>query len=161
MTNSKNQKAAETGQTPSMLASWSVFGVMILLIVASIILFGADVAEGPLQVSMTLATLYAMSVAYRYKFRGSLISNAISGSINGAIGTVFVIIAIGTLIGTLYLSGSVAAFMYYGAAIINPKFFYVTVFLLASLLSSLVGSSFTTAGAIGTAFVALSSVMGL
>ena len=161
MTTATNQKPAETGQTPSMLASWSVLGVMIFLIVASIILFGADVAEGPLQVSMTLATLYAMSVAYRYKFRGSLISEAISGSINGAIGTVFVIIAIGTMIGTLYLSGSVAAFMYYGAGMINPKFFYVTVFLLASLLSSLVGSAFTTAGAIGTAFVALASVMGL
>jgi NhaC family Na+:H+ antiporter len=161
MTASTSKSQQETGKMPSMLASWSVLGVMILLIAASIVLFGADVAEGPLQVSLTLATLYAMSMAYRYKFRGSLISDAISGSINGAIGTVFVVIAIGTMIGTLFLSGSVAAFMYYGAAIINPKFFYIIVFLLASLLSSLVGSSFTTAGAIGTAFVALSSIMGL
>jgi len=87
MTIATVQKPQETGQTPSMLASWSVLGVMILLIVFSVILFGSEVAEGPLQVSMTLATLYALSVAYRYKFRGSLISDAISGSINGAIGS--------------------------------------------------------------------------
>lgn len=161
MTTSTMQKPQETGQTPSILASWSVLGVMILLIVFSVALFGGGVADGPLQVSMTLATLYAMSVAYRYKFRGSLISDAISGSINGAIGTVFVVIAIGTMIGTLYLSGSVAAFVYYGVAIVSPKFFYVTVFLLASLLSTLVGSAFTTAGAVGTAFVALASIMGI
>ena len=161
MTIPTNEKTEETGQTPSMLASWSVLGVMIFLIVASVVLFGDEVAEGPLQVSMTLATLYAMSVAYRYKFRGSLISEAISNSVNGTIGTVFVIIAIGTIIGTLYLSGSVAAFIYYGVAIINAKFFYVIVFLLAALLSTLVGSAFTTAAAIGTAFVALSSIMGL
>lgn len=161
MTTSTNQKPQETGQTPSTLASWSVLGVMIVLIVFSVGFFGGDVAEGPLQVSMTLATLYALSVAYRYHFRGSLISEAISGSINGAIGTVFVIIAIGTLIGTLYLSGSVAAFIYYGVAIINAKFFYLIVFLLAALLSTLVGSSFTTAGAVGTAFVALASIMDL
>ncbi len=161
MTTSTVQKPQETGQTPSMLASWSVLGVMILLIVFSVILFGSEVAEGPLQVSMTLATLYALSVAYHYRFRGSLISDAISGSINGAIGTVFVIMAIGTMIGTLYLSGSVAAFMYYGVALVSPKLFYLIVLLLASLLSTLVGSAFTTAGAIGTAFVALASIMGL
>ena len=161
MTTSTNQKPAETGQTPSMLASWSVLGVMILLIVLSVIFFGGGVADGPLQVSMTLATLYALSVAYRYHFRGSVISNAISGSVNGAIGTVFVIIAIGTIIGALYLSGSVAAFIYYGVAIVNAKLFYLIVFLLASLLSTLVGSAFTTAGAVGVAFVALASIMGL
>lgn len=161
MTTSITQKPQETGQTPSMLASWSVLGVMIVLIVFSVGFFGGEVAEGPLQVSMTLATLYALSVAYRYHFRGSVISEAISGSINGAIGTVFVIIAIGTLIGTLYLSGSVAAFIYYGVAIVNVKFFYLIVFLLAALLSTLVGSAFTTAGAVGTAFVALASIMGL
>jgi len=161
MTTSDKQKPQETGQTPSMLASWSVLGVMIVLIVFSVGFFGGEVAEGPLQVSMTLASLYALSVAYRYHFRGSLISEAISGSINGAIGTIFVIIAIGTIIGTLYLSGAVAAFIYYGVAVINAKFFYLIVFLLAALLSTLVGSSFTTAGAVGTAFVALASIMGL
>ena len=161
MTTSTSNSPEATGRTPSMLASWSVIGLMVLLIVLSVALFGDGVADGPLQVSITLATLYAMSVAYRYQFRGSLISDAISGSINGAIGTVFVIIAIGTMIGALYLSGSVAAFMYYGVAIVNPRFFYVTVFLLALLLSTLVGSAFTTAGAVGTAFVALSSIMGV
>jgi NhaC family Na+:H+ antiporter len=162
MTTSTVQKPQETGQTPSMVASLSVLGVMIGLIMLSVVMFGSgQVADGPLQVSMTLGTLYALGVAYRYHFRGSLISDAIGGGINGAIGTVFVLIAIGTLIGTLYLSGSVAAFIYYGVAIIDPRIFYVIVFLLASLLSSLVGSSFTTAGAVGTAFVGLASIMGL
>jgi NhaC family Na+:H+ antiporter len=161
MTTSSHQKPQETGQTPSMLASWSVLGLMILLIVFSVILFGGGVADGPLQVSMTLATLYALGVAYRYHFRGSLISQAISGGVNGAIGTVFVLIAIGTLIASLYLSGTVAAFIYYGVAIVNPDLFYVIVFLLASLLSTLTGSCFTTAGAVGTAFVALASIMGV
>ena len=48
------------------------------------------------------------------------------------VGTVFVVIAIGTVIGTLYLSGTVAAFIYYGSDIISPRFFFVTVFLIAS-----------------------------
>jgi NhaC family Na+:H+ antiporter len=102
-----SEKTKETGRTPSMFASLLVLGVMITLILLSVALFGSTVADGPLQVSMTLATIFALGVAMYYGFRGSLISEAISSGVNGAIGTVFVIIAIGTVIGTLYLSGSV------------------------------------------------------
>jgi NhaC family Na+:H+ antiporter len=161
MSASNQETIKETGRMPSMLASLLVFGVMIGLILLSVVLFGSEVADGPLQVSMTLATLFALVVAFYYNFRGSLITQAISSGVNGAIGTVFIILAIGTVIGALYLSGSVAAFVYYGAAIISPKFFYVTVFVIASLLSMLLGSSLTTVGAVGIAFVGLASIMGV
>ncbi len=161
MTESENKNTTKNGRTPSMIASLLVMGLMIALILLSVSLFGGGVADGPLQVSMTLATMFALCVAYYYGFRGSLISEAIAKGINGTIGTVFVILAIGTVIGTLYLSGSVAAFVYYGVAIISPKFFFVTVFIFASVLSLLLGSSLTTVGAVGIAFVGLASIMGV
>ena len=160
MTTATSDKKEETGRTPSMFASLLVMAAMIALILLSVILFGSGVAEGPLQVSMTLATLIALCVAYYYGFRGSLINEAILGGINGTIGTIFVILAIGSVIGTLYLAGSVAAFIYYGVAIISVRFFYVTVFILATVLSTLLGSSLTTVGAVGIAFVGLASIMG-
>jgi len=46
-----------------MFASLLVFGVMVALILLSVGFFGGEVAEGPLQVSMTLATLFALGVA--------------------------------------------------------------------------------------------------
>ena len=73
----------ETGRTPSMFASLLVLGVMVGLILLSVIFFGSEVAEGPLQVSMTLSTLFALSVALYYGFRGSVISEAVSSSVNG------------------------------------------------------------------------------
>jgi NhaC family Na+:H+ antiporter len=148
-------------RTPSMFASWLVIGVMIVLILMSVALFGGDMADGALQVSMTLATIFALAVAYVYGYRGSVISNAIQSGVNGAIGTVFVVIAIGTVIGTLYLSGTVAAFIYYGSAVISPRFFFVTVFLIASALTIMLGSSLTTVGAVGIAFVGLASIAGV
>ena len=153
MTDSEVKTSTETGRTPSMAASLLVLGVMIVLILLSVASFGGTVADGPLQVSMTLATLFALSVAYYYNFRGSLITQAIADGVNGTIGTIFVILAIGTVIGALYLCGSVAAFVYYGSAMISPRFFFVTVFILASILSRLLGSSLTTVGAVGIAFV--------
>lgn len=161
MTTSTQQKPQETGQMPSMLASLSVLGVMTLLILFSVVFFGAEVAEGPLQISMTLATLFALSVAYYYGFRGPLISRAISTSLSSVMGTIFVILAIGTVIGTLYLAGTVASIIYYGVAVISARFYYITVFIIALALSFLLGSSLTTVGAVGVAFVGLASIMGV
>lgn len=54
------------GTQPSMAASLFVIGSMVLLIVISVVMFGSEVADGPLQVSMTLATLISIAVAARY-----------------------------------------------------------------------------------------------
>jgi hypothetical protein len=89
-----------------MLASLLVAGFMIVLTLLSVVFFGAEVGEGPLQVSMTLSTLLALGVAYYYGFRGPVISQAIGSGIHGVLGTVFVLLAIGTMIGTLYLTGA-------------------------------------------------------
>ncbi len=161
MTTTTGKETPTTPRTPSMAASLAVFGTMIGLIVLSVVFFGSTVAEGPLQVSMTLATLVALTVAYFYGHRGAVINQAINSSISGTIGTIVVLLAIGAIIGTLYLSGAVAAFIYYGVAFISPRFFYITVFLIASALSMLLGSSLTTVGAVGVAFVGLASVMGV
>ncbi len=155
------EKMEETGRTPSMLASLLVLGVMVALILLSVGFFGGEVAEGPLQVSMTLATLFALGVAYYYNFRGSVINHAISSSLSGVMGTIFVILAIGTVIGTLYLTGTVANIIYYGVAIISAKFYYITIFIIALALSMMLGSSLTTVGAVGVAFVGLASIMGV
>jgi NhaC family Na+:H+ antiporter len=144
-----------------MLASLAVFIAMIALILLSVVLFGEEVAGGPLQISMTLATLIALGVAYYYGFRGALINEAVMKGVNAALGTIFIILAIGAIIGALYLSGTVAAFVYYGVTLVSPRLFYLIVFVLASLLSVLTGSSFTTIGAVGVAFVGLASLVGV
>ena len=161
MTAPASDSQGETGRTPSMFASLLVFGVMIGLIVLSVVLFGADVAEGPLQVSMTLATIFALTVALFYGYRGALISQAIMSSVNGTLGTIFALLAIGAIIGTLYLSGAVAAFIYYGVDFLSPDFYYVIVFAIASILSMLLGSCFTAAAAVGVPFVGLAAIMGV
>lgn len=161
MSTTTMEKSKDLGQTPSMLASILVFALMIGLILLSVLLFPDEVDAGPLQVSITLATLFALAIASRYGFHGGLISEAINHSINTALGTIFILLAIGAVIGSLYLAGTVPAFVYYGIAILNPKIFYIAVFILASLLSILTGSSFTTIGALGVAFVGLASLMGV
>ena len=61
-----NEAAASGPRTPSMFASWMVIVVMIALILLSVALFGGDMADGARQVSITLATIFALAVAYYY-----------------------------------------------------------------------------------------------
>ena len=160
-----SDRAATTAQadarTPSLAASLFVVGAMVGLILFSVVQFGSEVADGPLQVSMTLATLVALGVAYAYGHRGAVISEAVQKSISGTLGTMMVLLAIGAIIGTLYLAGTVAAFIYYGVELLEPRFYYVLVFAIASVHSVLLGSSLTTIAAVGVPFVALASVMGV
>jgi NhaC family Na+:H+ antiporter len=161
MSPNRSETKKTKARTPSFLASLTVLGVMVGLILLAVFLFGHEVASGPLQVSITLATLFALAVAYGYGHRGALISEAIGKNINAALGTIFILVAIGAVIGSLYLSGTVAAFVYYGIELLSPRVFYIAVFVLASVLSILTGSSFTTVGAVGVAFVSLASLMGV
>lgn len=151
----------DIGTQPSMGAAWFVIGSMVVLILMAVVLFGSSVADGPLQVSMTLATLVAVAVAARYGWGGSIISKAVHGGVNGVVGTLFIILAIGAMIGTLYLCGAVAAVVYYGVDLLTAEFFYVTVFVLAGLLAVMLGSSLTTVGALGVSMVGLASVLGV
>ncbi len=147
-------------RTPSFAVSLLVVGVMIFLILFSATVFTGSVAAGPLQVSLTLSLLFALLVARLHGFRGSLIADSIRGSVNGTLGTIFVLMAIGALIGSLYLAGTVPAFIYYGVTIVSPKFYYVLVFAIAAALAMVIGSSATVAGMVGVAFVGLASMTG-
>lgn len=158
---SENAAEPVKQRRPSMFMSLVTLGVMAGLILFSVFLFGEEVADGPLQISITLASLFALGVAYYYGFRGALITDAINKNINSALGTIFILIAIGAIIGSLYLSGTVAAFIYYGVDLLSPRFFYIAIFAIASTLSILTGSSFTTVGALGVAFVGLATIMGV
>ncbi len=149
------------GSQPSMAMSLFVLGSMIALIIIAVVVFGSEVAAGPLHVSMTLATLIAVAVSASYGHGSTVISRAIHNGINGVVGTVFIILAIGAVIGTLYLCGAVAAVVYCGVNLLTADYFYVTVFLLAGVLSGMLGSSLTTVGALGVSMVGLASVLGV
>lgn len=71
----------------------------------------------------------------------------------------FVFILIGMITGIWRLSGTIAYIIYYGTSLINPKFFYVGVFLFNSLISLLTGTSLGTASTSGIISMSISTAM--
>lgn len=150
-----------TSHSNSLTAAIVTIGGMVALILLSVVLFGEGAENGPLQVAMTLGLALALVVAILAGNTAEDLAAAATKSITSALGTIFVLLAVGALIGALFLSGTIASVVYYGARFGAPVVHYVLVFVAASVLSYLIGSSFTTIAAVGLPFVALAPAMGV
>ncbi len=143
----------------TLVAALVAVGGMVGLILFSVVLFGEEAEGGPLQVAMSFGLCVAMLAATIQGFSMEDLSASMVKSINSALGTIFVLLAVGALIGSLFLSGTIAAVIYYGAWLGTPQILYILVFVVATGLAYAIGSSFTTIAAVGLPFVALAPAM--
>ena len=74
---------------------------------------------------------------------------------------VFILLAVGALIGTWNMAGTIPTVVDYGIRIVSPTWFYFTAAAVCALVGMVTGSSWTTAGTLGVAFVGMSNVLGL
>lgn len=72
-----------------------------------------------------------------------------------ALGVALVLLVIGVVTGIWRASGTIVAFVCYGVKLIRPELFLLIAFLLASLLSFALGTSFGVAGTVGVIFMTL------
>lgn len=134
---------------------------LILLIAVSYYLFGDAGANGPNQVALTIATMIAVLVA---RFRGHTLHElreAAIASVGSGIGAIFILFAVGALIGTWALSGTLAAMVYYGLLLLSPNYFYMTAAAICAVISAGIGSSWTVVGTIGTGLMGIGLNMGM
>ena len=143
----------------SLIVALAAIGGMVAIILTSVVLFGEGAEDGPLQVAMTLGLAFTMVISIAAGFSAEDLSAAATKSISSALGTIFVLLAVGALIGALFLSGTIASVIYYGAQFGTPAILYILVFIVATGLSYAIGSSFTTVAAVGLPFVALAPAM--
>ena len=73
----------------------------------------------------------------------------------------FILLAVGALIGTWNMAGTIPTVVDYGLRIVSPTWFYFTAAAVCALVGMVTGSSWTTAGTLGVAFVGMSNVLGL
>ena len=76
------------------------------------------------------------------------------------IGLLFFIL-IGAIIGIFIASGTVPTLVYYGLNILSPKFFLPTTLLICTILSSIIGSSWSTVGTVGIAIIGIATTSNL
>lgn len=152
MKNLKNES-----KTPS-------FGVSLTIVIFLFAVIGVQlimVGEPDIHMTLVFATAFAAVI---------LMANGVSwekieeGVMHGAkIATIpmLILMFIGMLIPSLIAAGTIPALIYYGLKIINPSAFLVTTAIICTISSMVTGSSYTTGGTFGVAFMGISMGLGV
>ena len=168
MSTSDPRAGAEPGRPPTtgprpptMLDAVLPVVVLIALLALTIVLFGIDATNGPLQVALFLSAAFASLVALKNGHTVASIADAAVGGVTSAVGAIFILLAVGGLIGTWNMAGTIPTIVYYGIGLLSPAWFYVATCIICALVGLVTGSSWTTAGTLGVAFVGMANVLGL
>src|SRR6516165_10018473 len=146
---------------PSLADALAPVVVLIGLLALTIVLFGTAAADGPLQVALFASATFAGVIAYKNGYTAVAIEEAAVGGVSSAMGAIFILLAVGALIGTWNLAGTIPTIVSYGLALLRPAIFFATVALICALVGAVTGSSWTTAGTLGVAFVGMAPILGL
>jgi NhaC family Na+:H+ antiporter len=135
--------------------------VLIVLLALTIVLFGTTAGDGPLQVALFLSAAFAALVALKNGYRIGEIQDAAVGGVSAAMPAIFILLAVGALIGTWNLSGTIPTIVSYGLLLLKPAIYFAAVALICAAVGAVTGSSWTTAGTLGVAFVGMAPILGL
>ncbi|HET6939524.1 MAG TPA: Na+/H+ antiporter NhaC family protein, partial [Nocardioides sp.] len=146
---------------PTLLDALLPVLVLIALLALTIALFGVSATDGPLQVALLLSAAFASLMAFKNGYTAEAMAQAAVGGVSAAMSAVFILLAVGALIGTWNMAGTIPTVVDLGIRLVSPSWFYLATAVICALVGMVTGSSWTTAGTLGVAFVGMSSVLGL
>jgi NhaC family Na+:H+ antiporter len=145
---------------PTLLDALIPVVTLIVLIGLTIALFGTDATGGPLQVALLTSAVVAALVALKNGRPIATVRDAAVGGIASALSAVFILLAVGALIGAWNMAGTIPTVVYYGVELISETWFYPATAIVCGVVGLSIGSSWTTAATLGVAFVALAPLVG-
>jgi NhaC family Na+:H+ antiporter len=132
-----------------------------VLIGGSVFLFGSAAVDGPMQVALVLCCAVVAVILLRKGHPWDDIVKSGQHALQSIVTPIFILLAIGALIGTWNLSGTIPTLAFYGIQILQPKFMYVATALICGVISLGIGSSWTTAGTIGVGLIGIANLIGV
>lgn len=134
---------------------------LVVLIATCLALFGLDALDGPIQVALMLSCLVAALVGLKNGWKWPQIQAAAQEALGSITSAVFILLAVGALIGTWNLSGTIPTLVYYGLQVLSPGWYYLASALICAAVALSIGSSWTTAGTIGVGLVGIAYMLGV
>jgi NhaC family Na+:H+ antiporter len=153
--------AAPTPQPLTLIEAVIPVASLILLVALSFFLFGDAGAAGPNQVALVVAAMIAVAIGRRRGHTLESLGAAAAASVSSGIGAIFILLAVGSLIGTWAMSGTLVAMVYYGLQLLSPNYFYMTAVAVCAIVSASIGSSWTVVGTIGVGLMGIALNMDL
>ncbi|NQZ28480.1 MAG: Na+/H+ antiporter NhaC [Colwellia sp.] len=147
----------ENKQKPTLLDALFPIAILVCLLVLAVYFFGDDSSSGPNQIALMLCAGVACLIGLKNGNKRHEIEAGITKGISLTLGAILILLAVGSLIGTWLLAGTVPTMIYFGLQILAPEYFYVSCCVLCALVALCIGSSWTVAATIGVALMGVSS----
>lgn len=146
---------------PSLLDALVPLAFLVASIAGALALFGLDALDGPVQVALVLSSMVAALVALKNGHTWDAVQVAAQGSLASITSAIFILLAVGALIGVWNLSGTIPTLVYYGIQVLSPGWYYAAAALICGVVALSIGSSWTTAGTVGVGLVGIATAIGV
>lgn len=150
----------DTVKKPSFLDALIPIVILVVLLAMSVAWFGADSSYGPNQIVLLVVAGIACIIGLKNGMKWAQLEEAMIHGISVSMGAIFILLAVGSLIGTWLMSGTVPTLIYFGLQILSPDWFYAAACLLSAIVAMSIGSSWTTAATVGVALMGIASGIG-
>ncbi len=152
---------AKPVREPSLADALIPLITLVVLIAGAIALFGLDALDGPIPAALIICDMVAALVILKNGHPWESIQASSSRAVSSIASAVFILLAVGALIGTWCLSGTIPTLVYYGIRALSPGWYYAASTLICGVIAMSIGSSWTTAGTIGVGLVGIATMLGV
>lgn len=149
----------DTIKQPSLADALIPIVALVLMMGGAVYLFKDNSSYGPNQIALLLGMGLAAIIGMKNGHTWQEIEKGIVAGISMSLGACLILLAVGSLIGTWMLAGTVPTLIYYGLELLNPSFFYAATCLICAIVALSIGSSWTTAATVGVALMGVASGM--
>lgn len=135
--------------------------VLMVSIGGAVMLFGLNAIDGPVQVGLLISTMVAALIILKNGHPWSEISVSAGRAVSSVASAIFILLAVGGLIGVWNMSGTIPTMVYYGIQVLQANWFYAASAIICAVVALSIGSSWTTVGTIGVGLVGIASLLGV
>lgn len=149
---------------PSVSFRQAVFPILLFFVLLIYGLFVHPLVIGgnrlPLEVLILIAMTGASIHLFYLGYSWDIIQEHIVKKVGESIPVVLILFAIGVLIGSWIVSGTIPMLIYYGISLIDGRWIYIFSFIICIIFSLLTGTSWGSAGTVGIVMMGISEVYG-
>ena len=140
----------------TMAHSLIVFGILILVMAAGIIVYGVDV-HVPMFIGVIIAAIMALYLGFKWDF----IEKSMMDGIYNALQAVIILMIVGVLVGVWIAGGIVPSMIYYGLELLSPSIFLIAALLICSITALATGTSWGCMATMGLALMGIAAGLGI
>lgn len=141
---------------PTFAAAISIMIIVVAILMGSLLWLDIDI-----RVALMFAIIVASAYAMYLGFKWDDIQKMMMDGVYSMLIATFILLLIGGVIGTWIASGTIPYIIYIGLEIIDPKIFLICACLACSFMSVACGSSWSSAGTVGIAFMGIGAGLGI